>query len=470
MSFEIAQKIKRGDVYTNNVTKRTLIVTRVQGTSSNFYVYGSLLDGNQTSEYFTKSYNHQSVEIITDKTIINKYKTALREYSKEKGMRTMRHVVAELGSDPEVFIVDKNNNMIPSFKFLKSKEEKATGITSLQNIFWDGFQAEFNIIAGSCLDSRVHSTSLGLSDLLDLAKKYDKDARLSVQTTFDIDQETLNTSAPEHVAFGCMPSLNIYGHEGMKADGRDVPFRSAGGHIHFGIDQLLKEETAKDRKILVGRIVKSLDAILGVACVSLFEKYDDPRRRLMYGLAGEYRLPKHGIEYRTLSNAWLSHPLIMNMVFELGRRALTVGYNDVLEFWNATEEETIHCINNCDVALSREILARNKTMFVNLLFSQCQDQEKAEQMYKIFMYGMDSIIKTADDIVGNWQLKNEWNNRGSWFNGAKIRNMETLTEYKPLKEDNSIEIYEQLVKDIQDVELGETVEVETADLVPRRTA
>ena len=84
-------------------------------------------------------------------------------------------------------------------------------------------------------------------------------------------------------------------------------------------------------------------------------------------------------------------------------------------------------------------------------------------MYKIFMYGMDSIIKTSDDIVGNWQLINDRDSRGSFFNGAKIRSMDYLPEYKPLKEDNSVEIYEQLIKDIQEVELGEKVEVEEAD-------
>ena len=463
MTFEIAQTLKRGDLFKNNVTKRTGIVSQIQGSGSQFYVYFNDTTGKLNSEYFSSSYGNQSVEIITDEKRIEEFKKAISKYNEKEGMRAMRHVVAELGSDPEVFVVDKNNKMIPSFKFLKSKEDKSLGRTSGQAIFWDGFQAEFNILAGSCLDSRCYSTSQGLFDLLQLAQKYDKDAKLSVQTTFDIDQETLNESKPEHVAFGCMPSLNIYDMKGIQADGRDVPFRSAGGHIHFGIRNLFEKVSAKEKKILVERIVKSLDAILGVACVSLFEKYDDPRRRLMYGLAGEYRLPKHGLEYRTLSNAWLSHPLIMNMVFELGRRALTVGYNDVLNFWNATEEETIYCINNNDVALSREILARNKEMFINLLFSICGDQEKAVQQYKIFMYGMDSIIKTSDDIVGNWQLINNLGNRGSFFNGAKIRSMDYLPEYKTVKEDNSVEIYEQLIKDIQEVELGEKVEVEEAD-------
>jgi hypothetical protein len=66
-----------------------------------------------------------------------------------------------------------------------------------------------------------------------------------------------------------------------------VPFRTTGGHIHFGIGKR-DDET-------VSRMVKALDAIIGVACVSLFDGIDDPRRRRMYGLAGEYRLPEYGV-------------------------------------------------------------------------------------------------------------------------------------------------------------------------------
>jgi hypothetical protein len=44
-----------------------------------------------------------------------------------------------VGSDPELFVVDGQGEMIPAFKFLPSAAEaKATH----KKLFWDGFQAE----------------------------------------------------------------------------------------------------------------------------------------------------------------------------------------------------------------------------------------------------------------------------------------------------------------------------------------
>src|ERR1019366_5440055 len=97
-------------------------------------------------------------------------------------------------------------------------------------------------------------------------------------------------------------------------------------------------------------MVKAMDAIAGVACVALFAKYDNPIRRQYYGLPGEYRLPKHGLEYRALSNAWLIHPLIMNLVIDFARKAAIMGKEGLFSKWKATEQETIDCITNCDVA------------------------------------------------------------------------------------------------------------------------
>jgi hypothetical protein len=206
------------------------------------------------------------------------------------------------------------------------------------------------------------------------------------------------TADDEHVTFGCMPSLNVYGHKGLTAHGREVPFRSAGGHIHFGIGPRTKKTTAN--------IVKALDSILGVACVSLFAGYDNPSRRLMYGLAGEYRLPPHGLEYRVLSNAWMIHPLITNIVFDLSRKALKIGELGLLYRWVATEQETTECINKCDVALAREILQRNEKFFTEIL--SAKGVEDSKRMYNIFMQGLDSVVARPQDIASNWNLNSYW--------------------------------------------------------------
>lgn len=318
-----------------------------------------------------------------------------------------------IGSDPEIFAQTKDGALIPAFNFLGSKDTPNQSTVchhgKSNDIYWDGFQAEFNTLAMGCLEHHTDTVACGLIGLKDLLKKHDPNALLSVKTTFDIPPELLANSKEEHVQFGCMPSLNIYGMEGIKMNGREVAFRSAGGHIHYGIGKADKDRQEK--------IVKALDAILAVACVSLFASFDDPRRRVMYGLAGEYRLPPHGLEYRVLSNAWLTHPLIMNIVFDLSRKALRFGEKGWMNKWIHNEQETINIINTCDVAGAKEVMERNKELLLNIMDAPYRNMDMTKMAYDIFYNGMESVIKKPDDIIGNWKMNEAWKigNKGTGF-------------------------------------------------------
>lgn len=336
-----------------------------------------------------------------DERVLNLRK-AYDKFALKNLTNTLYHngIISAVGSDPEIF-VEEDGKIIPAFNFLGSKGNptKAPQVShGNNNIYWDGFQAEFDTSAVACLSYHVDSIQNGLKGLLMAARKYNKKAKLSSATTFDIPVEYLESAKDEHVEFGCMPSKNAYNMEGTKLNGREVPFRSAGGHIHFGLTD--KSET----KIL--ECVKTLDAILAVACVSLFEKFDNPRRRVMYGLAGEYRLPKHGLEYRTLSNAWMCHPLITNIIFDTARKVFMFGYKGMFKHWQATEEETVRVINTCDVAGARAILDRNKELFINILVAKYGID--AEYVFNIFMNGIHSVVLHPEDIEHNWNLNGEW--------------------------------------------------------------
>lgn len=305
------------------------------------------------------------------------------------------HHTFPIGSDPEVFVTDKDDTVLPAFDFLGSKE-KPNKTGRGEDLYWDGFQAEFTTVARGCLAYHVDSIQRGLRGVLERAKAHSPGAKLSLRTVMPIPPALMDKASDEHTALGCMPSLNAYGLEGAKvAHGRMLPVRSAGGHIHFGLGKDLNPAR-------VSRIVKALDAVLGVACVSLFEGFDHPERRQYYGLAGEYRLPPHGLEYRTLSNAWLSHPMITNLVFDLSRKAVMFGDNDFMYLWKATEEETIRVIQTCDVAGAREIMERNKDL-IKQMFRAVYGQNE-EAAYQVFFKGMASVIKDPTNLEANWQM------------------------------------------------------------------
>lgn len=322
-----------------------------------------------------------------------------------------RRLTCTIGADPEVFVVDKKDVVIPAWEFLPSKKEPKPitvtvpgGYSYHGTAYWDGFQAEFTTHAGlSCLAQMGDTVRAGLDAVLQAAQKYDKKAKLSLQSVVQVSDKTLQEAKEEHVQFGCAPSLNVYGLKGNTQDGRTVGYRFAGGHIHIGH----KPGAAKTE-----RMIRAMDAVLGVACVSLFAQYDNPVRRQFYGQPGEYRLPAHGFEYRTLSNAWLSHPTIYHMVFDLARAAAGLVEENLDTVWVADEKETVETIMNHDVPQARAILKRNETIFKGILQTiggtYLSYSDAPDVAYKVWANGMETAVTNPSDIAGNWCLGATW--------------------------------------------------------------
>lgn len=345
-------------------------------------------------------------------------RSRIRDWVRAPGM--------SLGSDPEVFVTTKDNKgvetIIPAFTFLPgkkkpltlSKEVDPSGAYKGNTAYWDGFQAEFTTNPTTCLQYQTEELRRSMLMLHQAVKKHNSKADLSISSVLPVPDGALETGKDEHVEFGCMPSLNAYGLEGDKTPGRQVALRFAGGHLHMGIGN---EKVYNNEQ--VARIAKAMDKILGVACVSLFEGYDIPIRRQYYGLPGEYRRPAHGIEYRTLSNAWLIHPTVTNLVVEIARCAIGFGCSGMEECWNSPEEETIEAITKSDVALARQILERNRMVFESVVDQRGLAGSTA-QVYAFVMGGMEGKLKNPRSIALNWDLDD---NRTRLYDSyGKVRN------------------------------------------------
>jgi hypothetical protein len=257
------------------------------------------------------------------------------------------------------------------------------------------------------MEYHTDSIAAGLRGVIDAARAKFPNAKLSAKTVWDIPFDRLMNDADNFVAFGCMPSKNAYGLRVEMPPCREVPFRSSGGHIHFGLGKINDEQALP--------IVKALDAILGVACVSLFAKYDDPKRRILYGLPGEFRTPPHGLEYRPISSAWMAHPVITNLVFDLARKVVVFAQKGCLQFWKGNEKETIDCVIACDAPKAREILNRNKDTFMGLLQAAYywMDDKDRELIFNIFINGMESVVEDPTDFDTNWGMRidDQWSAR-----------------------------------------------------------
>jgi hypothetical protein len=306
-----------------------------------------------------------------------------------------QHTDMSIGTDPEIFLTDAEGKLLPAYKFLPDKHGR-------KPIYWDGFQAEFRVPSHHCLENLAGDVQDRLTTLLQQLQKYAPGAKLSAQSVVEVPREELLHAEKEHVALGCDPSQNIYGmHSRNIPDSRKLKWRFAGGHLHFGVAKRLKR--TRFFKEEVDGAIGMLDALLGVAMVSMAEEFDNPLRRKYYGQAGEFRLPPHGLEYRTLSNFWLSHPALMHLAFDIGRMAVQLGMQGMRSAVKATLDEVQRCINDSDVDKARSLLLANKFLWHSVLAAVYGDAG-AKCTFRALMNGPRSVKIDPNELVDNWNL------------------------------------------------------------------
>lgn len=307
--------------------------------------------------------------------------------------------VLTLGADPEMFVYS-GLKLLPAFEFLPGK-----GDGNL--MYWDGFQAEwkYNHDGNWCQNNLVLHTRQNLSNLQTRAHMKDKAARLTLKNVVRVPQGILDNAAPYHVELGCQPSYNAYGLKGKPVlDPRKLPYRFAGGHMHFGT-----YNKAPNYK----RIVKMLDNILGVWSVGVARDMDHPVRRQYYGLPGEHRMPKYeegfGVEYRVLSNFWLASPAVMQLTWDIGRLCVRLASSlKYSKLWARNEDETIDVIGNCDVDRANKIITRNEPMFRWMLGQVYRKKASINNAIEVSRQGLGLIVPNPEDFNTNWHFKDQW--------------------------------------------------------------
>lgn len=237
-----------------------------------------------------------------------------------------------MGCDPEFFF--KVNHKIVGAELYLPKEglKKTThGIASWHPpetkpvLIIDGVQAELNPRPNTCRGNLGNEIAACFKTLRDELNKRTEKVEVDFSQSIKIDKKELARLDEKNQKFGCMPSKNSYNESGAKlaaVDATKYRNRSAGGHIHIGADTPEFKEMLKTNP---EDIVMMLDIICGNICVLIDRDKGNVTRRKLYGRAGEYRLPVHGLEYRTLSNFWLQSSQLMSLVFGLTRLAVNLA-------------------------------------------------------------------------------------------------------------------------------------------------
>lgn len=260
-----------------------------------------------------------------------------------------------MGADPEFFF-EKEGKIIGAEKILNLEKGLDVDITggasnsfssNYSKFIVDGVQAELNPKPDTCRARLGNEFSNCFKKLYNEISKYEG-TKINFNTTIEISDEELKSLNENSRRFGCAPSFNSDKKSRNAVSLKDPSkylYRSAGGHIHLGyktgdssqrfVMQLMKKEPE--------RIIAILDIIVGNTCVLIDRNPGNKERRKVYGKAGEYRTPEHGIEYRTLSNFWLRSYQLMSFVMGLSRYAFNIIYQS--KPWMDYEKELLSLVN-----------------------------------------------------------------------------------------------------------------------------
>lgn len=362
----------------------------------NSYLQFLCVDKQAKNSYF----QDQTGKVVTSYNNILKYELASNEehekfwesHSKSDTKYFKIYLGCQTGSDPEIFVINKKDDVvIPAFNFLPDKN-------SGDSLFYDGFQAEFNVKPSHCHSYVIDSVQEYMQRLYNKAVKYNSNAKLSCQPVVNIPQQMMESITDEQAALGCAPSTNIYMDvEPLRVqDPKQLSIRFAGCHIHFGVGKLHDIDTYM--------MIKSLDAILGPIMVSLLDGLENPARRQFYGMAGEFREPPHGVEYRVPSSAILCHPAVTHLVFDIGRFVSRMSLmRQFTDQWKYDENRVRSIINNLDINDARLLIAENQTLFEAMLSIIYSNSSSFLRAKTLILKGAKNYLNT-DDLKANWKI------------------------------------------------------------------
>jgi len=221
----------------------------------------------------------------------------------------MTYKLKAVGADPEFFLFDeKKNKPVPAIGLIGGTKEKPQFINDdkFSAIQEDNVMVEFNIKPARTPEEFVANTyivmnylnlkchGLGLTPLVKPALEF----------------ASIDLAHPQAQEIGCLGDFNAWS---WRPNPPITPIdlgliRVAGGHVHVSYSFKDKAPEKDDQH----QVVRMLDLALGVPSVLLDE---DITRRRFYGRAGCFRPKEYGVEYRTLSNFWISKKETIEWVF-----------------------------------------------------------------------------------------------------------------------------------------------------------
>lgn len=333
-------------------------------------------------------------------------------------MPALQYSSVTLGCDPELFF-EKDGKIVGSEKIVRKGFYSSYHMTTVYppEIVEDGVQLELHPKQSTCRSLLGDEIARAMSTSRLMAKK--EGADLQFKMLVKVKKAEMDTLGARAKSLGCDPSFYIdkpVPAARFKAAAKKLT-RCGGGHIHFGM-YYDNQKGWVDKYPQPELLVKLLDLLLGNTCVLLDRDPDAIKRRQVYGRAGEYRLPTHGVEYRTLSNFWFRAYPVYSFVFGLARQTQNLWAHEMkgYEKWASEmvalvpRDKVARAINTNSFDLAMENFKAIEPMIKEVFKKEdttdhdwTLKENNIGQFLKLVDKGLDTFFpKTTESIMRSW--------------------------------------------------------------------
>ena len=211
-----------------------------------------------------------------------------------------------IGADPEIFVRNNEGKLISAHKMIPGTKKEPHKVDK-GAVQVDGMALEFNIEAADTAEVFRTNVTHVMSQMRSMIEH-----EFAIIPVAHFGTDYMKTQPEEALELGCDPDFNAWiGEENPRPNG-DRDFRTAAGHVHIGWKDPSLCLSGNGDMFDAARMARQMDFFLGLP--SIFFDSDTVRREL-YGKAGAFRPKPYGMEYRVLSNAWLTSASLIEWVF-----------------------------------------------------------------------------------------------------------------------------------------------------------
>ena len=275
----------------------------------------------------------------------------------------------KIGADPELFLFNtKSEEVINAFGIIPGTKSRPFKVKR-GAVQVDGIALEFNINPATSEDAFVRNTTVVMKQLRGMLPK---GTDYKIKSAVNISRAFLEQAPAASLELGCEVDYSAYSRLAtplvivQPEIIRDKSFRTAAGHIHIGWRDDNIEPLDPTHFAECQMVAQQLDMFLAVPFVDIDPIQNAQQRRSLYGKAGSFRPKSYGIEYRVLSNHWLTSKDYIRHIYRTCNKVI----NDIIdgkclinvEMHNRDTYITRHIINHCsrsDVPKHLKMLCSN---------------------------------------------------------------------------------------------------------------